>query len=82
MSSYSVTAYLPGPRNTFTDYSIKERPTIHQSESSFHLDDCKRRTSRQRNKLDSLNRTCEDNLDTCKMWYKSARKYDFKDTHG
>ncbi len=72
MSSYSVTAYLPGPRNTYSDYSIKDRP--YTSETSTHLDDCLRRTGRQNYKLDSLNRACEENLDTCNMWYKTARK--------
>lgn len=71
--AYSVTAYLPGPRNTYADYDIRHRP---DPESAYHLDDCLRRTSRQHKRLDNLERNCEDNLDTCNMYYKSARKID------
>ncbi len=72
MSSYSVTAYLPGPRNTYSQYSVKDRS--YTPEGSTKLDYCLRRAGRQNKKLDSLNRQCEESLDTCNMWYKTARK--------
>ena len=70
--AYSVTAYLPGPRSTYADYDVHHRQ---DPEAAFHLDDCLRRAGRQHTKLDSLERTCEDNLDTCNMYYKNARKF-------
>ena len=76
-SSYSLTAYLPGPRNTYSDYAVKNR--TYTSEATNHLDDCLKRTGRQDSKLENLNRTCEDNLDTCNMWYKNARKFNEDD---
>lgn len=72
MSAYSVTAFLPGPRYTYTDYKLDDtRPS---SEASNHLDDCLKRTGRQSTKLDYLGRRCEDNLDTCKTFYRHARE--------
>lgn len=69
--AYSVTAYLPGPRNTYADYDIRHRA---DPESEYHLDDCLRRAGRQNRKLNNLERNCEENLDTCNMYYKSARR--------
>ena len=72
MSAYSVTAFLPGPRYTYADYKPADRTT---SEASCHLDDCLKRTGRQDTKLDYLGRKCEDNLDTCKTFYRHAREF-------
>merc|ERR1719468_1271421 len=75
MSAYSVTAYLPGPRNTYSDYTVKERHALGSTpETSYHLDDFQRRTGRQYDKLERLHRKCEDNVDTCNMFYNSAHK--------
>jgi hypothetical protein len=67
--SYSVTAYLPGPKIILKNYDLKNRGTP----ATYHLDECLKRADKQCIKLDNLNRTCLDNIDTCKMYYQSAR---------